>query len=75
MATDVSDVLRGLLDPDFEGTTRDRNVSSYQSTRRNLLEDVILFSSTGVRTSNMAAPSFYENNQAAVQEVLYFSLR
>jgi len=75
MATDVSNVLRGLLDSVVEGTTRDRNVSSYQSTRCNLLEDVSLFSSTAVRTSNAAAPSFYENNQAAVQEVLYLLLQ
>jgi len=55
MPTDISKVLlRELLDPEVESTTRDRNVSSYQSTRRNLLEYVNLFSSTSVRTSNMA---------------------
>jgi hypothetical protein len=71
MATDFSNFLCGLFDPVVEGTTRDRNVNSYQSTRRNLLEDVSPFSSTAVRTSNMAAPSFYEKDQAAFQEVLY----
>jgi len=55
MATDVSNfLLRELLDPEVEGTTRDRNVSSYQSTRPNLLEYVNLFSSTAVITSDMA---------------------
>jgi hypothetical protein len=73
MATEVWNVfLRGLLDPDVEGTTRDQDVSSYQSTRRNLLEYVNLFSSTAVRISNMAATSFEENNHTALQEVCNF---